>query len=433
MSVSDAFLLKARWVLPVEPAGVVFEHYSVVVQDGRILDVLPSATAVQRYPTFPSVSLDQHILIPGFVNAHTHAAMALLRGFSDDLPLMTWLTEHIWPAEAHWVSPAFVREGTLLAAAEMLSGGVTCFNDMYFFPEEIAEAALTVGIRACVGLIVLDFPTAWAANATHYLDRALVVHDRLHGVPLIRTALTPHAPYTVSDAPLERVRALSEAWDVPIHMHVHETATEVQNGERPLARLARLGLLSPRLVAVHMTQLTEAEIDACARTGVQVVHCPESNLKLASGFCPVVRLRAAGVNVSIGTDGAASNNDLDMLGELRTAALLAKAVAGDAAALSAHEAIRLATLGGAQALGMGGEIGSIVAGKAADLVALDLSGLATEPVYHAASALVYSAVRTAVTDVWVAGRRVVHNRVLTTVDTSAVLDKARAWRQRIAQ
>ena len=438
MRTSDLLLLHARWILPVEPVGVVLDYHSVVIQDGRILDVLPSAAAIQRYPTVSSLTFDRHVLIPGLVNAHTHAAMALLRGLSDDLPLMTWLTKHIWPAEARWVNPDFVRDGTLLAAAEMLSSGITCFNDMYFFPEEAAEAAVAVGIRACVGLIVLDFPTVWAANADGYLVRAAEVHERLRHIPLIRTLLAPHAPYTVSDAPLAQVRVLSETLDLPVHIHLHETATEIEqavatSGERPLARLARLGLLSSRLMAVHMTQLTEEEIVTCANTKVHVVHCPESNLKLASGFCPVARLQAAGVNVALGTDGAASNNDLDLFSEMRTAALLAKAVAGNTAVLPAHEALYLATLAGAKALGMAGEIGSIVPGKAADLVAVDLSGVATEPVYHPASALVYAASRTAVTDVWVAGRQVVRNRILLTVDTAEILNRARNWGHRIAE
>ena len=429
--VSDT-LLHARWVLPVEPAGVVFEHYAVVIRGDRIVDLLPSAVATERYPTAIPVFLPQHVLIPGLINAHTHAAMVLLRGLSDDLPLMTWLREHIWPAEARWVDPDFVRDGTLHAAAEMLLGGTTCFNDMYFFPEEAAEAAVTAGIRACVGLIVLDFPTAWAANADGYLARAEQVHARLQSLPGIRTILAPHAPYTVSDAPFRQVQALAQGLDIPIHMHVHETVAEIEQslsayGERPLTRLARLGLLSPRLIAVHMTQLTDSEIVTCAMQGVHIVHCPESNLKLASGFCPVTRLRAAGINVALGTDGAASNNDLDLLSEMRTAALLGKAVSGDAAALPAHDALHLATLAGACALGMEATIGSLIPGKAADVVAVDLSGIAAEPIYHPVSALVYATARTAVTDVWVAGRRVVQNRTLTTLDLDKVLATTRSW------
>ncbi len=438
MQASDLFLLRARWVLPIEPAGVVLSDHSVVIQGDRILDILPSAVAPTHYPSAVVVPLEDHVLIPGLVNAHTHAAMTLLRGLSDDLPLMTWLTEHIWPAEARFVGPEFVRDGTTLAAAEMLLSGTTCFNDMYFFPEEAAEAAVATGIRASIGLIVLDLGTRWARNAKEYLERATVMHERLANRPLIRTTLAPHAPYTVSDTALLQVRELAAEWDVPIHMHVHETATEVTqslatHNERPLARLQRLGLLSSRLLAVHMTQLTPAEIVLCARSGVQVVHCPESNLKLASGFCPVMRLRAAGIKLAIGTDGAASNNDLDMLGELRTAALLAKAVSGDPRTLSADDALRLATLGGAEALGMGREIGSIVPGKAADLVAVNLAHVATTPVYRAVSALVYAANRSAVSDVWVAGQRVVQDGALTTMDITDVLARAHAWGERIAE
>jgi len=432
---SDLVLLHARWVIPVEPPGVVFDHHSLVVHHGKIREILPTAVATQRYPTAVSQIFPTHVLIPGLVNAHTHAAMTLLRGLADDLPLMTWLNEHIWPAEARWVSPEFVRDGTLLAAAEMLLGGVTCFNDMYFFPVDAANAAVAAGIRACIGLIVLDFPTAWAQSAAEYLSQAQLIHRQLADFPLIRTALAPHAPYTVSDPPLAEVRALAERLDLPIHIHVHETATEVAQslvkyGERPLARLERLGLLSSRLIAVHMTQLTEEEVALCARRNIHVAHCPESNLKLASGFCPVERLNSAGVNVALGTDGAASNNDLDLLGEMRTAALLAKAVANDAAKLPAPAAIHLATLAGARALGIDDITGSLLPGKAADIVALDLS--ATEPVYHPASALVYTASRSMVTDVWVAGRQVVRNRHLTTLDIPELMTRIRAWGARIA-
>lgn len=436
MSAADCFIIQARWILPVEPAGATFQNYSVVVRDGLILEVLPSQEAAQKYPAIPSLAFNHHVLIPGLVNTHTHAAMSLLRGLADDLPLMTWLNKHIWPTEAKWVNAEFVYDGTLLAAAEMLLSGTTCFNDMYFFPEETANAATLAGIRACIGLIVLNFPTAWATNADHYLERALNVHDKLFHLPLIKTALAPHAPYTVADAPLIKIAKISQDLNVPIHIHVHETKDEINNalaanGERPLNRLARLGLLSPRLIAVHMTQLTAADIKICADHQIQVVHCPESNLKLASGFCPVAHLRAAGVNVALGTDGAASNNDLDLLAEMRTAALLAKSVAGDASALPAYDALHLATLGGAQALGIANKIGSIVSGKAADLVAVDLSGVATEPVYHPVSALVYAASRTAVTDVWIAGKHVVRERTITTLNINEILAKARIWQQRI--
>ncbi len=431
-------LIHARWVIPVEPDLVVHEHHALAIHDGRILAILPSAEAEQRYAAEVVHRLDGHALIPGLINTHTHAAMTLLRGLADDLPLMEWLHHHIWPAEQRWVGEEFVHDGTQLAVAEMLRGGTTCFNDMYFFPDVTARVCADAGMRASVGLIVLDFPSAWAGDADEYLRKGIALHDDYRGDALIRTAFAPHAPYTVSDAPLLQIQTYVNELEIPVHMHVHETADEVRQsveatGERPLARLERLGLLSPYLVAVHMTQLDDTEITLVAERGVHVVHCPESNLKLASGFCPVHRLHQAGVGLAIGTDGAASNNDLNMFSELRTAALLAKAVAGDAAALPAHQALRMATLNGARALGMEELTGSLQPGKAADVVAVNLDGIETQPVYHPLSQLVYATGRDKVTDVWVNGRHLLNNRRLTNLDESAVLARARYWRERIAE
>ncbi len=429
-------LLHCRWIVPVEPEETVFEGHSLAIHEGRILDILPTSEARRRYSACQTHDLDRHALIPGFVNAHTHAAMSLFRGLADDLPLMTWLEEHIWPAEARWIAPDFVQAGTRLAIAEMLRGGTTCFNDMYFFPGDAARAARQAGIRAVVGMIMIDFPTAWADDADDYLRKGLALHDEFLHDPLVTTVFAPHAPYTVSDAPLERIATLAEELDVGIHMHVHETAFEVgqameRDGRRPLERLDRLGLLSPRFMAVHATQLEAAEIDLLASRGVHVVHCPESNLKLASGFCPLQALDGAGVGLALGTDGAASNNDLDMLSEMRSAALLAKAVAGDASALPAHRALRMATLGGARALGLGDETGSLVQGKLADLVAIDLGRIETQPVYHPVSQIVYAATREQVTDVWVAGRHLLGDRRLTTLDEQAILAEAADWHARL--
>jgi len=429
-------LLHARWVIPVEPDNVVLEHHSIAIGDGRILDLLPSAEARQRYRADTDVGLADHVLIPGLINAHTHAAMNLMRGLADDLPLMTWLNEHIWPTEARWISEEFIHDGTQLAIAEMLRGGVTCFNDMYFHPDITARVAAQAGMRAVVGLIVIDFPSAWARDADEYLRKGVELHDRYQHHPLITTAFAPHAPYTVGDEALAKVAMYAEELDISIHMHVHETAAEVSqavaaSGRRPLARLDGLGLLSPRLQAVHMTQLTAAEIERCAEAGLHVIHCPESNLKLASGFCPVHKLRQAGVNVALGTDGAASNNDLDILSETRTAALLAKGVAGDASAVPAADALRMATLGGARALGLDGEIGSLSAGKQADITAVYLGDVETQPLYHPLSKLVYSVSRDKVTDVWIAGRHLLKSRELTSLDMAAALARARHWREKI--
>ncbi len=429
-------LIHARWIIPVEPDNTVLEQHSLAIAGGDIVALLPSGAAREQFSADEVVELPRHALIPGLVNAHTHASMNLLRGYADDLPLMDWLQNHIWPAEARWVSEDFVYQGTRLAVAESLRGGVTCFNDMYFFPDQAARAAAEAGMRAMVGLIVIDFPTVWAKDADEYLEKAIQVHDQYRKHPLIGTAFAPHAPYTVSDAPLERIRVLADELDIPVHMHVHETTHEVdeaqaRHGHRPLTRLAALGLLSDRLLAVHMTQLAAEEIDRCAELGVSVVHCPESNLKLASGFCPLARLLEAGVNVALGTDGAASNNDLDMLGEMRTAALLAKAVAGDAAAVPAHSVLRMATLNGARALGLEQRIGSLRPGKAADLAAVDFGELETQPLYHPISQLVYASGRHQVSDVWVAGRRLLAQRRLTTLDEDRLRAEARRWAEDI--
>jgi 5-methylthioadenosine/S-adenosylhomocysteine deaminase len=436
MQVVDA-LLHAAWIIPVEPEGTVLDDHALVIDRGRIVDLLPTAAAERQYQGRTAFAGSQHALIPGLVNAHTHAAMNLLRGLADDLPLMAWLEGHIWPAERRWADRRFVQDGTRLAIAEMIRGGITCFNDMYFYPAETARVAAECGMRCTVGLIVLDLPHAYAASAAEYLEQGLALHDALRHHPLVRTAFAPHAPYSVSDAPLARVRRLAEELDIPIHMHVHETADEVAaslagSGARPLQRLHGLGLVSPRLQAVHMTQLTDDEIALVAQAGAHVVHCPESNLKLATGFCPVHRLLAAGIPVALGTDGAASNNDLDMFGEMRTASLLAKGLAGDASALPAATALRMATLDGAKALGWVDEVGSLVVGKAADVIAVRLGDVETQPLYHPLSQLVYATGRDKVSDVWIAGRHVLQDGELLTLERRAVLASAQEWRARIA-
>ena len=429
-------LIHARWIIPVEPDNIVLDHHSIAIHAGRIVALLPTAQATATYHASTTLTLNEHALIPGLVNAHTHAAMSLFRGLADDLPLMEWLNNHIWPAEGAWVSTEFARHGTQLAIAEMLRGGTTCFNDMYFFPDETAHVAEECQMRATVGLIVIDFPTVWAASAEEYINKGLALHDRYRGHPLVRTAFAPHAPYTVSNAPLEKIRTYADELDIPIHMHIHETVDEINQGlthyhTRPLHRLEQMGLLSPHLIGVHMTQLSDDEIHRYAVSGAHVVHCPESNLKLASGFCPVQKLIEAGVNVAIGTDGAASNNDLDMFSEMRTAALLAKAVAGNASAVPAATALRMATLNGARALGLDEEIGSLLPGKAADITAVHLGGIETQPIYHPISQLIYATGRDKVTDVWVAGKHLLKERVLTTLDEHAILENTRQWRDKI--
>ncbi|MCR6627178.1 MAG: TRZ/ATZ family hydrolase [Pseudoxanthomonas sp.] len=430
-------LIEAGFVVPVVPHGVVLEHHAVAVTGGRIVAILPVAEARQRFLPRETVSRPDAALIPGLVNAHTHNPMTLLRGVADDLPLKVWLQEHIWPIEGAVIGPDFVADGITLAIAEMLRGGTTCVNENYFFPDVQAATYKHHGFRARVGLPVIDFPTAWAASDDEYFEKAGEVHDQWRDDALIATAFAPHAPYTVNDANFERVRMLSDQLDVPVHLHLHETAQEVEQslekyGQRPIARLDRLGLVNDRLIAIHMTQLTEAEIHLCAERGVSVVHCPESNLKLASGFCPACALERAGVTLAVGTDGCASNNDLDMFSEIRTAALLAKAVAQDAAALDAFSALRAATLGGAKAIGFDDRIGSIEPGKEADLVCVDLAALETQPLHHVVSQLIYATGRQQVSDVWIAGRPKLLQRVLVEIDIEGVIANARQWRERIA-
>lgn len=430
-------VITARWVVPVEPPGAVLERHAVAVGDGRILGIVPEAEAAHRFVATETIVRPDHVLLPGLVNAHTHAAMTLLRGLADDLPLERWLEGHVWPAESRWAGPEFVRDGTRLAMLEMIRGGTTCFNDMYYFPDVVAALAVEHHVRAAVGMIVIEQPTPWAATTEEYFSKGLAVHDQYRDHPLVRTTFAPHAPYTVGDATLRHLRLLADELEVPVHMHVHETRGEVARsiaacGRRPLARIDGLGLMSSLFMAVHATELADDEFGLLASRNATVVHCPESNLKLASGFCPVAGLAAAGVNVALGTDGAASNNDLDMFGEMRTAALLAKAVAGNASALPAAQALAMATINGARALGLGEEIGSIARGKWADLICVDMNAPATRPVHHVISQLVYSAAASQVSDAWIGGRRVLADRRATLMDEAEILARADAWQQRLA-
>lgn len=431
----DLLLLPA-WLVPVEPAGVVLKDHGLGIRDGRIVFIGPRAEAL-RLTRAQTLELPETLLAPGLINAHGHAAMTLFRGLADDLPLMTWLQDHIWPAEGEWVDEDFIRDGTDLAIAEQLKGGITCFADMYFYPKVAADRVHNSGMRAQITVPVLDFAIPGAHDTDEALHIGIQLFNDLAHHPRISIAFGPHAPYTVGDENLEKIRVIADELDAMIQMHVHETAFEVeqavaQTGERPLARLNRLGLLGPRFQAVHMTQITDEDLALLVESNTSIIHCPESNLKLASGFCPVERLWQAGVNVAIGTDGAASNNDLDLLGETRTAALLAKAVAGSAAALDAHRALRMATLNGARALGMQNEVGSLEVGKAADIVAFDLSGLARQPIYDPVSQLVYATGRDCVSHVWVAGKHLLDKGQLTRMDEQALCATAKAWGERIS-
>jgi len=430
-------LIDARWVIPVNPARRVLEDHSVAVRDGRIIAVLPRAKAHAAYLAAECVSLPRHALIPGLVNLHTHAAMALLRGFADDMPLMQWLQDRIRPAEARHLSPQFVYDGTLLACAEMLRGGVTCFNDMYFYPGDAARAALDLGMRAALGLIVADFPSAYASDADDYLSKGLAMRDGLREQPLLSFCMAPHSPHTLSDKSFARLITLAEELDLPVHTQVHETADEIelsllQHGVRPLERLRRLGLIGPNLIAVHAIHLTQEEIGLLAQNGSSVAHCPSSNLKLASGFAPVARMLAEGVNIGLGTDSPAANNRLDLFQEMRQTALVAKAVSADARALPAHRTLSMATLDGARALRLDHAIGSIEPGKFADLTAVEFSAPDLLPCYDPISHIVYAAGRENVSHVWVAGRLLVEDRMLKTPPKNDLENLGILWQNRLS-
>lgn len=427
--------IQPRWVIPIEPGGTLEDH-AVVVDAGRIIAVLPNALADCRFVARDTVLLPQHALLPGLVNAHTHAAMSLFRGIADDVALQTWLGDHIWPREGRFAAPDFVYDGARLAAAEMLRGGITCCNDMYFFPDATAKAFLEMGMRAMLGLPVLDFPTPYAADADAYLQKGLAIRDAWKHEPRLSFSLAPHAPYTVSDPAWERIVTYARQLDLPIQTHLAETAGEVtQSRERfgvgPLSRLHHLGVTGPGFIAIHAVHLGAEDIELLAVHGGHVVHCPASNMKLASGIAPIAALTARGINMALGTDSAASNNRLDLFGEMRLAALLAKVATGDPAVLPAAAVLTAATLGGARALGLERDIGSIVAGKKADLTAVDLSSVEAEPCYDPISHLVHAVGRESVTDVWIDGRRVVDNRRLQTVDEAAVVARARNWQERL--
>ena len=414
----------------------ILANCSIAIQDGRILDVLPTSEATKKYSSESNLDYNHHIIIPGLINAHTHAAMSLFRGLANDLHLMEWLENHIWPAEKKWVNEDFVQLGTQLAIAEMLRGGVTCFNDMYFFAETTAQAATKSGIRAHIGMILLDFPTQYANDADEYISKGLALHDQFKAHPLVKFTFAPHAPYTVSNAPLERVAMLANELELPVHIHVHETQNEIaqsieQYKIRPLQRLHDIGLVNSGLLAVHMTHLEEQEINLLAETNANVVHCPQSNLKLASGFCPIQSLRDKNINVALGTDSCASNDDQDMLSEMHSAALLAKGVANNATALPAYDTLRCATINAAIALGIDQDTGSLEVGKSADLSIIDVNTLEAQPMYDPIGHVVYATQRNQVSDVWVAGKQLLSNRELLTLDQNEILAKTKEWNQKI--
>ncbi len=428
--------IDAGWVLTVDEHNTVLENHSIISAGDTIVECLPHAVADQHYPELPIIDRRTSIVMPGLINAHTHLGMHYLKGLADDKPLMEWLENYIWPIEGKLLSNEFVAAGTRHGLAESIAGGVTCVNDMYFFPDTVAKTCIDCGIRAVVGAPIMQLATPWASSLDEYFDRAISIHDTFRDHPTISTAFAPHAPYTVPTSALEKIATLSAELEALVHMHVHETETEVLDyikaeGVRPIARLFEIGLINPYMIAVHLTQLTNDEINLLAENGASAIHCPESNLKLASGFCPAASLAAGGVNTALGTDGAASNNDLDMFGEMKTAALLAKAVSGDASALPAIDAIRMVTINGAKALGLNELTGSLEAGKQLDMICIE-PDISMQPMYDVASHVVYCANRERVTDVWVAGNALLTKKRFTQIDANEISQTAKQWQQKIS-
>ncbi|MCE3238115.1 MAG: mtaD [Gammaproteobacteria bacterium] len=430
-------IIQAKWLITCENNSVL-ENHALVIHQGKIKDILPSQLAKERYTAKNTENYSTHALMPGLINTHTHLAMNMFRGLADDLALMNWLNNHIWPAEKKWVSQEFVYDASLFAIAEMIRSGTTYFNDMYFFLQATAEAADISGIRGAIGITVIDFPTAWAATTEEYFSKGLDFYEQYKNHDRITATLAPHAIYTVSDKNLLRVKEFAEKYNLKINMHIHETADEVnqslaQTKQRPIKRLETLGLLSPQLIAVHMTQINQEDLEILQLTQPHIVHCPQSNMKLASGACPVMTLKKNGLNVALGTDGAASNNDLNMLEEMRVAALMAKHGTSDPENLSAPDVLTMGTLQGAKALGIDHMTGSLTIGKAADFIAINLEAIETLPIYHPVSQIVYSASRSQVTDVWVAGKQLLKNRQLTTLDEKELMKKAHYWGEKIRE
>lgn len=434
-------MIEARWLVPIRPETTVLEHHAVMIDAGKMIAICPIAEAHQHYQAREVVELSEHVLLPGFVNLHTHAAMNLMRGLADDLPLMPWLEQHIWPAEQQLVSPSFVQDGTLLACAEMLRGGITTFNDMYFYPEASAKAAIQAGMRANFGLLVLEFATQYANNAESYIDKGTQARDVLKNEPLISFSFAPHAPYTVSDETFATLNTLSAQINIGVHTHLHETHAEITQSEqnygmRPVARLAKLGLLGASTTFAHCVHLNPIEIQLLAENGCSIAHCPSSNLKLASGIAKIADYAKEGINIGLGTDGAASNNRLDMFTEMRLAALLAKGVTGDATAVSAHQALEMATINGAKALGLDDKIGSIEVGKLGDLVAVKLDDLNMLPCFDVISHLVYVAEREQVSHVWVNGDLKYHQPnshagAYSNIEPQELLDIVSKWQTKL--
>ena len=429
-------LVHAKWILSAEPNQDAFENHSLCIENGIIKEIIPTSQAKQKYIASLESNYQEHIIMPGIINSHTHIGMGYFRGLGNDLSLMNWLHNHIFPAEKKWLSQEFVYDASLFAIAEMIRCGTTCFNDMFYFLEATAKASIQAGVRACIGMTVIEFPTAWAETTNDYFTKGMDFYEQYKNHPSITTTFAPHAPYTVSDASFMRIKELAESLKLKVNLHLHETQDEIngsieQFGKRPIKRLHDLGFLSEDVIAIHMANLNEEDLDILAITKPNIVHCPESNMKLASGICPVENLRKLGLNVALGTDSVASNNDLDMLSEMKSAALLAKLANLNPESLKAEDAIALATINGARAIGQDHKIGSLKAGKAADFITIKADDIEMLPIYSPSVQIVYASNRQQVSDVWVNGKQLMKNKQLVTINEQEIREKAIYWGDKI--
>lgn len=431
-------LIHAKWIVTCEDNNQILEDHAIAVKDGKIHAIIPGKDAEQKFDCQTTSTFSSHAITPGFINTHTHLAMNVFRGLADDLELMDWLNNYIWPAEGKWVSNELVADASMMAMAEMIRCGTVCFNDMYFYLNATAKAAEQAGVRGFIGMTVIGVPTSWAKTTDEYFAKALDFYAEYKDNPRITPTWAPHSTYSVEIEDLEKINQYAHDQDTRINIHLHEAPSEIahsleKHGKHPLHRLNKINMVSKRLIGVHMTQVDKKDLEILIDKRPQIVHCPESNMKLNSGQCPVQRLLDAGLNVSLATDGAASNNDLDMLGEMRTAALLGKVTANDPRALSAETALKMATINGAKTLGIDHITGSLTPGKSADFIAIDLNQIETRPLYHPISQIVYAASRHQVTDVWAAGKQLLKQRELQTMDEKELLEKADSWRDKIKQ
>jgi len=425
-------VIKNGYILTMDENFTEYKNGSIAIKDGKILDIGENI----NYEADEVIDAGGNLVLPGLINTHTHAAMTLLRGYGSDNPLKVWLEQYIWPVEGKFVSYEFVKDGTDIACYEMLRNGVTTFVDMYFYENAVADAVLQAKMRAVLCTGILDFPTPGAKTPDEGIEKTKDFIKEYKGSRYIYPCIGPHAPYTCSPQTLQKAMQVAEDYDVLFHIHLSETEHEVQDilnryKATPVKHLDNIGVLNDRVLAAHMVHPTEEEIYLMAEKKVKISHCPESNLKLASGIAPVPKMIEAGITVSIGTDGTASNDDLDILGEISTAAKLHKGYNKNPVLLNAKQALSMATREGAKALRLQDKIGTLEKGKYADIIIVDINQPHIQPMFDPYIQLVYSAKSTDVDTVIIDGKIVVRNKEVLTIDKSEILQKAKKWKEKI--